>query len=440
SDGSNYLVAWTDMRHRSTKPDIYCNRVYQSGMTRDSAALQVCRAPGVQDSIRLAYCRGRYLAVWLDRRTGQREIYAARLDSTGRKIDTADIRIAGGHVQGLAVCAGDSNWLVAWCGLGHSQLLDVKATAVSLSGDVSHPDGTSITFTNTSEFWPAVAFDGHRFHVCWHTYRNIQTSYEVAGVVLPPDSLSPSAMRYISNKVGGDELVALTRGYDCVLAVWLNEYPSNYRSVLATRLDTSGVPLDSPPITLALVNRSFGAPMSVFFDSYYYVLWQWKIDNVRWYYGGARLTTGGGVMDTFALAPSESTRWSVGLGAADDQALLVYPKVIDSIGGIRVELRRMIGLQSPFGDIEETGPASSQRAMAMPNPFRSTTRLAIPRLAGQAVDVFNAAGRKVKMLTPDAAGNSAWLGDDECGRTVAPGVYFASAGDGEAPLRLVRLR
>jgi len=67
---------------------------------------------------------------------------------------------------------------------------------------------------------------------------------------------------------------------------------------------------------------------------------------------------------------------------------------------------------------------------ARPNPFRDATSLGfdLPGEASVRMDVFDAAGRRVRTLAtgrrPAGAHEVAWDGRDAAGRTVAPGVYF----------------
>jgi hypothetical protein len=93
------------------------------------------------------------------------------------------------------------------------------------------------------------------------------------------------------------------------------------------------------------------------------------------------------------------------------------------------------------------GVAGAGSVTAAPNPFRATTRFAYAAASGArvALDVFDAAGRRVRTLaggTAPAAGAIDWDGRDDFGRTVAPGVYpyRLAVGDRAATGRVLRLR
>ncbi len=83
------------------------------------------------------------------------------------------------------------------------------------------------------------------------------------------------------------------------------------------------------------------------------------------------------------------------------------------------------------GNIDWSGadePAAAARGLrATPNPFTSAVRLALdPEADSHAIEIFDAAGRLVRRLTPSAgAGFCRWDGRGEDGALVAPGLYWA---------------
>jgi choice-of-anchor B domain-containing protein len=106
---------------------------------------------------------------------------------------------------------------------------------------------------------------------------------------------------------------------------------------------------------------------------------------------------------------------------------------------------------SATGIVAIGGGAGSGLRLAAPapNPFRGSTRISfdLPAAGRTRLEVFNVAGRRVAVLLDGervAAGSHAvtWRGEDERGRLVAPGVYFArlTAADGERTRKLVRIR
>jgi hypothetical protein len=94
-------------------------------------------------------------------------------------------------------------------------------------------------------------------------------------------------------------------------------------------------------------------------------------------------------------------------------------------------------------------PARVAFGLAHPNPSQGVTRftLALPRELAVRVRIHDAAGRVVRTLArgqamPPGTHTLVWAGDDDAGRRVPSGVYFASgrAGDVTFERRVVRLR
>jgi hypothetical protein len=75
------------------------------------------------------------------------------------------------------------------------------------------------------------------------------------------------------------------------------------------------------------------------------------------------------------------------------------------------------------------------RLRAVPNPARGRVQFSLAGQRAAAVSVFDATGRRVRVLTLDSRGTTAWTGTDEHGRRCAPGVYACrAAGSGAAVL------
>ncbi len=98
------------------------------------------------------------------------------------------------------------------------------------------------------------------------------------------------------------------------------------------------------------------------------------------------------------------------------------------------------GLAEFLRALAEQAPALA--FTAWPNPGRGALTLARSGGAAVALDVVDAAGRRVTTLEPQTASGAVlwrWNGRDAAGRDVAPGVLFARPRDGGPAARLVRL-
>ncbi|MCP4571016.1 MAG: S8 family serine peptidase [bacterium] len=129
-----------------------------------------------------------------------------------------------------------------------------------------------------------------------------------------------------------------------------------------------------------------------------------------------------------------SLRVEFGLGSATwvDSVTVIWPSPLttDSLG---VAAGGVITIAEPIPSA--AGDDDTPRVFAVdgafPNPFNPETeiRFAVPRDAQVGVDVYDAAGRRVRRLPPApfAAGRHGvtWRGVDDEGRPVPSGVYFA---------------
>jgi len=106
SDGAGgAVIAWQDQRDLgTTNTDIYAQRLDASGASQwQSDGVALCTASDVQDQQAIAAVgTGGAVVVWRDRRSGNRDVYAQRIDPTGSTAWTA---------SGSAVCTatGDQN-------------------------------------------------------------------------------------------------------------------------------------------------------------------------------------------------------------------------------------------------------------------------------------------------------------------------------------------
>jgi hypothetical protein len=88
-DGSGgAFLAWTDYRRGDRNPDIYAQRIGEKGKAFwDEEGVLVCGAPDVQRTPKLiANGEGEIIVAWTDRGGGSYDIYAQRVDKTGKTV------------------------------------------------------------------------------------------------------------------------------------------------------------------------------------------------------------------------------------------------------------------------------------------------------------------------------------------------------------------
>lgn len=87
-DGQNFVVAWQDERHDRFNPDIYAARVSPDGLVLEPNGFPVCTAPGKQETPAVIREDTTSMIVWGDFRSGDADLYAARLERSGAIVDT----------------------------------------------------------------------------------------------------------------------------------------------------------------------------------------------------------------------------------------------------------------------------------------------------------------------------------------------------------------
>jgi hypothetical protein len=92
-NGTDYLVTWTAGDYDNN--DIYATRVTPAGAALDPQGIPITTAPGDQDDPKVAV-NGSFLVVWTENRFGDTDVYGARIDGTGRRLDGDGFAIAAG--------------------------------------------------------------------------------------------------------------------------------------------------------------------------------------------------------------------------------------------------------------------------------------------------------------------------------------------------------
>jgi len=184
-DGTNYLVVWQD-------GSIHAARVTPDRAVLDSPPILVSAGPtDISTEPAVAFDGNNYLVVWDDWRNGAySDLYAARVSRDGQVLDTAGIVISSAALnQRYAAVAFDgTDYLVAWQDRRTGDF-DIYAARVTPSGDVLDTVGIPVSRAPDWQTEPAVAFDGTNYLVVWHDARSSRPGaycarVTTAGVVL----------------------------------------------------------------------------------------------------------------------------------------------------------------------------------------------------------------------------------------------------------------
>jgi hypothetical protein len=165
-NGKHFLIAWTDSRGGDTTPDIFGARVKPDGTVVDPGGFPIAAAPGEQRTPDVVWTGRRFLVVWSDGRGGDRDIFGARVNSSGHVDDPAGIPIGTGADDQLfpAVAHHNSKSLVVWQQETSGGSSSIRGARVHEDGTVMDPSGFSVSDSDLErETLPDVALGGGLF-------------------------------------------------------------------------------------------------------------------------------------------------------------------------------------------------------------------------------------------------------------------------------------
>jgi hypothetical protein len=171
SDGTNFIVVWTDTR--SGNPDVYAARVSPSGAVLDPNGIALSAGPHEESQPAVAFDGTNFFVAWTDGRSGDPDIFGSRVSPTGEVLDPAGVPIAQApleqHAPRLVFAGGAGEaglYLVAWEDgrLGGGDLFGAR---VDPGGTVLDPVGIPICTEPGMQRAPSLATDGFSFSVVW---------------------------------------------------------------------------------------------------------------------------------------------------------------------------------------------------------------------------------------------------------------------------------
>ncbi len=315
-DGTNFLVVWGDYRSK-TSNDIFGARVAPDGTVLDEGGFIISDAPGQQATPAVAFDGDGYLVVWADRRSGTDDIYGARVTPGGAVLDPDGLPIcteAGGQAD-VAIAFGDTCYFVVWADT-RSGNDDIYGARVAPDGAVLDSGGTALCVDPASQRYPTTAHNGAGWLVVWADRRSGQldiygTRVTYAGAVLDSGGI-PVAV------TSADEAHAAVayNGSEC-LVTWGVDMGATSYDIYATRVDTAGAVLDSG-IVVCDDPAYQGYPAVSTNGPDYFVVWDDYRNGDTWDVYGARIDSTGAVIDTTSLALSLEPSQQFGLATAFD--------------------------------------------------------------------------------------------------------------------------
>jgi len=188
-DGTNYLGVCMQKSGTGNTYDIYARRITSGGAVLDATGIAVTTVPGHQVSPKVAFDGTNHLVVWTDEaQSPNRNVYGARVTPSGTVLDTTAIPIstAANDQAGSSVAFGSTNYLVVWTDKRGGTSYDIYGARVSKSGAVLDASGFVISNASGDQQPTRVAFDGANYFVVWGDNRS-GTNLDIYGARVSPN-------------------------------------------------------------------------------------------------------------------------------------------------------------------------------------------------------------------------------------------------------------
>lgn len=309
SNGEDYLVTWSnDAPERSAL--ILAARVSRTGTLLDASPLTVSSGPGMQYSPSVASNGTDYLVAWDDMRSGDSGSYirASRVTHDGRVLDAQPLQLPEDAANDYfpAVASNGTDYLVIWSRYFRSRGSQIFGARVTSEGEVLDPAGLAVTDLRpeTDSSRPSVVSNGTDYLAAWGessgpfgSVSELRVARVTSrGTVETPGGSMPGA------GPGADRPALAFNGTN-YFVVWR---PVSRWEVLGLRLDASGVPLD---VRATVLVRKYiddaWTPAIAFNGSHFLVVWRdgWTrsegIIGTRVAPDGTVLDPGGLLVDTY---------------------------------------------------------------------------------------------------------------------------------------------
>ena len=434
--GENYLVVWHDWRS-SGGWDVYGARVDATGAVLDPMGFPIS-SMARREWYPWVGSRGpNCLVVWIDSRNLAWELYGARVDTLGTVLDPTGICISstlgGVGYSAPRVVYSEPYFLVVWEDDRNGNA-DIYGARVDTSGIVLDPSGIAICDESGNQRLPSVGSDGRSYLAVWTDFRDGAhphirgTRIDTSGMVLDSSGI------IISDTVESEYGPSLAFDGSNHLVVWTRDWDGPDTDIYGARVDGSGNVLDSPPIPISRTFSYQRSPSVVFDGNYYFVVWEDRRDYPEPDIYGARVTTSGEVLDPSGLElinePDQYRMLPTAAKGFNDKVLLAFEGFVPG----RYNSYRALGAFYTGVGIEEKSrkskTATAKLLQNRPNPFhtRTTIQYQIPAVGLVSLKIYDSSGRLVSVLADGqkAAGyyTTTWDGRDASGLQVSSGIYF----------------
>jgi hypothetical protein len=244
-DGINYFSVWQDWRNMPA--DIYGARVSQSGVVLDTAGIPITTALNLQWFPSVTFDGTNHLVIWQDMRNGNNDIYGARISQLGVVLDTSGIAVSTTPASQTfpSIAFDGTNYLAVWSDRRSGEY-DIYCARINPSGVVLDTSGLCISDAVNDQLRPSVAFDGVNFFIVWEDYRNNISYADIYGARVTPSGIVLDTSGLAISTVVDDQVYSKV-AFDSAdyLVIWQDHRSGSEWDIYGAKVDTSGMVLNT---------------------------------------------------------------------------------------------------------------------------------------------------------------------------------------------------
>lgn len=292
-DGTNFLVVWRDMASGSSIRGI---RVSPGGtIVGDPGGFQISTGGFGASQPAVALVGSNYVVVWADTRSGDKNIFAALVNTSGTVL-TSGILVSGasGEQSSPAIAVAGSLALVVWADRRSGSTSDIYGARVNASGSVLDSSGVAISTATGDQTEPTVAFDGTNFGVVWSDSRSGIANRDLYGSIVNTSGAVSPSIAIQTSPSSPKRHPALAFGSSYYLVAW-DDARSGNLDIYASRLNTSLTRMDT--LSLSTVAGDQSEPAVAWDGSNWLVAWSDARTPPERDVYGTRVSSSGTVLD-----------------------------------------------------------------------------------------------------------------------------------------------
>ena len=284
------VLVWGDTRHGNQ--DSYAQRIDANGKKLwDTKGIPVCTHPTLQDDLNaIADGKGGVIVVWEDWRNGNQDIYAQRIDSTGKPLwETNGVPVYSGdgdQYDPVLIADGEGGAIFAWWDIStpdwniFAQRLSAEGIAMWRSGENAENLPVPVCTAIGNQGAPVAVSDGNGgVFFIWSDYRNDPNFYTSAQLyaqhINPQGNVlwEKNGIPICELRVNQQQPSCISDGSGGFIVVWWDERDI-FADIYAQRVNKNGETL-------------------------------WNVENAQFQKGGMPVCTGAGVQRLPQLVPTD---------------------------------------------------------------------------------------------------------------------------------------